>query len=473
MAESTAPSSSFDPGSFRDPMSRVLVRGDDILRVLGTEAVADWEALAGSSFFPKAVAEGRIVRTERLPADEVAALGPGAEWEAVLRHDRVPMLSYPYEWSFEMLKDAAKLQLELTAAAIDDGMITKDASSYNIQFVGAQPTFIDIGSFERIRKGEPWYGYRQFCQLFLYPLMLQAYRDVPFQPWLRGSIDGITPEECHNALSVRDRFRRGAFSTVLMHARADAKHADSDRDVKGEMSRAGMGPALIAAMVSKLHKTVDRLTWSKSSTTWSDYSDRAHYSDADLQLKSEFVGKVAAASPRQLVWDVGANDAHFSRIAADHADHVVAFDVDPLVVDRTYKTLRDEGEKRIQPMLMNLADPSPGLGWRGLERPTLLQRGRPDLVLCLAVIHHLAITNTVPLAEFVRWLAEVGSETVVEFPTREDPMVKILLRNKRSGLFDGYNLAAFEALLAEEFGVVAREELPSGTRVLFHARPRG
>ena len=115
MAESTAPSSSFDPGSFRDPMSRVLVHGDDILRVLGTEAVADWEALAGSSFFPKAVAEGRIVRTERLPADEVAALGPGAEWEAVLRHDRVPMLSYPYEWSFEMLKDAAKLQLELTA----------------------------------------------------------------------------------------------------------------------------------------------------------------------------------------------------------------------------------------------------------------------------------------------------------------------------------------------------------------------
>ena len=175
-------------------------------------------------------------------------------------------------------------------------MITKDASSYNIQFVGAQPTFIDIGSFERIRKGEPWYGYRQFCQLFLYPLMLEAFRDVPFQPWLRGSIDGITPEECRNTLSVRARFRRGAFSTVLMHARADVKHADSDRDVKDEMSRAGMGPALIAAMVSKLHKTVDRLTWSKSSTTWSDYSDRAHYSDADLQLKSEFVGKVAAAS---------------------------------------------------------------------------------------------------------------------------------------------------------------------------------
>ena len=124
-------------------------------------------------------------------------------------------------------------------------------------------------------------------------------------------------------------------------------------------------------------------------------------------------------------------------------------------------------------MLMNLADPSPGLGWRGLERPTLLQRGRPDLVLCLAVIHHLAITNTVPLVEFVRWMAEVGSETVVEFPTRDDPMVKILLRNKRSGLFDGYNLAAFEALLADEFDIVAREELPSGTRVLFHARPRG
>lgn len=473
MAEPTTPSTSFDPGSFRDPMSRVLVRGDDILRALGTEAVADWDALAASSFFPAAVAAGRIVGTERVPDDEVAALGLADDWAAVLRHDRVPMRSYPYEWSFEMLKDAAKLQLDLTAAALDDGMITKDASSYNIQFVGAQPTFIDIGSFERIRKGEPWYGYRQFCQLFLYPLMLQAYRDIPFQPWMRGSIDGITPEECRNALSVRDRFRRGAFSTVLVHARADRKLADSDRDVKDEMGRAGMGPALIAAMVGKLRKTVDRLTWSKSSTTWSDYSDRAHYTDADLQLKSEFVAKVAAAAPRSLVWDVGANDGHFSRIAADHSSYVVAFDVDPLVVDRTYKTLREEGEKRIQPMLMNLADPSPGLGWRGMERPTLLDRGRPDLVLCLAVIHHLAITNTVPLAEFVAWLAEVGSETVVEFPTREDPMVKILLRNKRSGLFDGYNLAAFEAVFAQRFDIRTREELPSGTRVLFHATPKG
>ena len=178
-----------DRGSFRDPLSRVFVGDEAVFRGLTAEALEDFGALAESSFFAAALERGDIVATERV--DDTADV-PG-DWAGVLRHDRIGVLSYPYEWSFEMLRDAARLQLELTREALADKLITKDASAFNIQFVGAKPVFIDVGSFERLRRGEPWAGYRQFCELFLNPLYVQALRDVPFQPLLRGRLDGITP----------------------------------------------------------------------------------------------------------------------------------------------------------------------------------------------------------------------------------------------------------------------------------------
>jgi len=383
----------------------------------------------------------------------------------------VPFVSYPYEWSFAMLRDAALLQLELLRRALDENLTLKDASSYNVQWRGARPVFIDVGSFERLREGEPWAGYRQFCMLFLNPLLLQAYKGIDFRPWLRGSLAGISPADARRVLSSRDLVRRGVLTNVALHARLERKHDDSERDVKGELRRAGFKKELIVANVKRLDKLVRGLEWEPGSTEWSGYSATTSYDEADAGRKEEFVREVVQTREWGLVWDIGCNEGRHSRIAAENARFVVALDGDAAVVDRFYRKLAAEGATTILPLVADVTDPSPALGWHGLERQTLEQRGRPELTLCLAVLHHVAIGGNVPVPEFLSWLAELGTALVIEFPTRDDPRVASLLMRKKTGAHPDYDREPFERALAERFEIVRAEELSSGTRILYHARP--
>lgn len=460
-------------GSFRDPLSRVFsdVDGVAVWRGLAAEALADYQALASTAFFPAALQRGDIVATRLEPGVSPLA----GDWAGVLRHDRIGVLSYPYEWSFEMLRDAARLQLALSRQALAEEMTTKDASSYNIQFVGSKPVFIDVGSFERLRKGEPWAGYRQFCELFLNPLYLQALCDVPFQPLLRSNVHGISPALAAALLGRRGRWHKGVFTHVRLQARAERKYADVEREesLRAEVKRVGFGPKLIDAQLANLQRAVERLPWRQQSSTWSDYGDRAHYTDRDLQAKESFVAAaVAKAGRRDLVLDLGANDGRFSQVSVDAgAASVVAVDSDGVVIDRLYRRLRANDERRILPLVLDLSDPSPALGWRSRERPSFVDRVRPDLTLCLAVVHHLALTNTVPLDEIADFLADFGAALVVEFPHRDDVMAKRLLARKRSGLFDSYDVSNWELALQRRFAVRERLVLPSGTRTLYRCDP--
>ncbi|HEY8370222.1 MAG TPA: class I SAM-dependent methyltransferase [Thermodesulfobacteriota bacterium] len=457
----------FEPGSYRDRSSRVLVEGDRILRALGPEALADWEALEATAFFARAVREGRVVRTERM-AGAAAGLPPG-DWRAVLRHEAVPFVSYPYEWSFGMLRDAALLHLDLLLEALDEGMTLKDASPYNVQWVGARPVFIDVGSFERLEPGDVWVGYRQFCEMFLYPLLVQALRDVPFQPWLRGRLDGIPAEVASRLLGGLDRLRPAVLLHVWLQARLQARFGGAA--VRDAIRSAEFSRAAIAANVRRLARTIRGLTWRRSRSTWSEY-DRTHgYTEPDHARKAAFVSEAARARPRRLVWDLGCNTGRFARLAAETGAYVVAMDSDHLAVERLYQALRGEGHPRILPLVVDLIDASPGLGWRGLERKPLAARGRPDLVLCLALIHHVVLGGNVPLAEFVDWLADLGGDVVIEFVTRDDPMVGRLLMNKDDRYRD-YDVEPFERALEARFAVEGREVLASGTRILYYGRGR-
>lgn len=391
----------------------------------------------------------------------------------MLAHERIPFVSYPYEWTFSMLRDAALLQLDLMLAALDEDLILKDATPYNVQFKGARPVFVDIGSFERLRPGETWAGYRQFCMLYLYPLLLQAVKGCEFQPWLRGSIDGIAPAQMRAVSSLRDRFRRGFLLNVFMHARLEARHGDRGAQVKDEVSRAGFKKELIVANVRRMRKLVERLSWEPPEGVWVAYGERNSYSDADAVRKDEFVREVVGSQPWGLTWDIGANNGRYSRIAAEGSQTVLAVDADQGPVELLYRSLRDERDERILTLTMNLADPSPGLGWRGRERRDLAARGKPDLVLALALVHHVAIAANVPVAEIVDWLASLDSALVIEFPTREDPMVRKLLGPKRDGLHPDYERGNFERVLAASFDVERRERSSSGTRLLYFARPKG
>jgi hypothetical protein len=457
-----------EPGSFRDPESRVFYAGDHVYRALSSDGLADFEALAATGLLE----DERVVRTERAD-DGAVALGDLLVHEpaGLLRHARVPFVSYPYEWPFSMLKDAALLQLDLLLAALERDMVLKDSTPYNVQFKGARPVFVDVGSFERMREGEPWVGYRQFCMLYLYPLLLRSLKGVPFQPWLRGSIDGITPGQMRGLLSFRDRFRRGVFTNVFLHARLERRYADRPDQVKQEVRRV-FKKELFVSNVRKMRRLVERLAWNPPEGVWTAYGERNTYTDDETRRKEDFVREVARSRDWSLAWDVGANNGRYSRIAAEGAATVVAFDADQGPVELLYRDLRGEGDERILALTMNVADPSPGLGWRGLERRSLADRGKPDLVLALALVHHLCIGGNVPVREVVDWFASLEAAVVIEFPTRDDPMVRKLLAPKREGLHPDYQIDFFERRLGEAFDIERSERLQSGTRVLYYARPK-
>jgi hypothetical protein len=456
-----------EPGSFRDRESRIFYDEGDVLRFLSKQGLEDWQLLASSGLYSRFRDSGHLVGTELISEGAQAQNG----WSGLLRHERVPFISYPYEWTFSMLKDAALLELDLVLAGLNEGLILKDASPYNVQWRGAHPVFIDIGSFERLRPAEPWAGYRQFCMLYLYPLLLQAYRGIPFQPLLRGSLEGIEPTAARALFSVRDLMRRGVFSHVVLHERLERRHGNQGGQVRRELKEAGFGSELIRANVGRLRRLVTRLEPPRVESTWSGYGCSNTYSDEEAERKAEVVRTTARELQPKLVWDLGCNDGRYSRVAAEHADYTVAIDADETTVDRVYRSLAADDRRSILPLVVDLADPSPALGWRNLERKTLGERGTPELTLCLAIVHHLAITRNIPLRSFLEWLKSLDSVVLIEFPAEDDPMVRLLLDAKRPGTHDDYSRANFEQMLPEFF-IVEESVVLSDTRTMYRAHPR-
>ena len=456
----------FEAGSFRDPETRVFYHNGAVLRCLTQRALDDWQQLHRTKFFARLAAERKLIGTTLLSNTDL--LPPNAQWAAVLKHEAVPLVSYPYEWSFSMLKDAALLQLDVTLAALEEDMILKDATPFNVQWLGCRPTFIDIGSFTSYQPGEPWNGYRQFCELFLYPLLLQSYRNVPFQAWLRGNLEGITAEQIQSMLSVQDHFRSGVFTHVYLQAKAQARYERSERNIKADLRHAGFSAKLIKHNVSGLRRLVGRLHWTPTESAWSDYENTHNYTSGELQQKTAFIRRVLRVRRWPLVWDLGCNTGMYSRLASQHSDYVLALDADHTVVDRLYRELRTENIRNIQPMVTDCANPAPSQGWRGLERRSFPERGSPELILCLALIHHLVISRHVPLSQLIAWLAGFDAELVIEFIDHNDPKVRHLLRHRSNQNVD-YSRLGLEDALTEHFSNIESETLESGNRILYYA----
>lgn len=460
-----------EPGSFRDRDGQVFYEHGHVYRGLSASALEDWKALEQSALVPGMFDRGHLIPTRLIdPVDHWPA-DLTARWSGFLLHDRVPVVSYPYEWSFGMLKDAALLTLDILQRALDAGLTLKDATAYNVQWRGASPVFVDIPSLQRQRPGEPWAGYRQFCEMFLAPLILQSYKDVAFHSWLRGSLDGIPIDDLARLMSSRDLFRSGVLKHVYLQSRLQSGYADSNRDVKSELKESGFNTELIKANVRGLAKLVEGLEWKQARSEWSDYAEGHSYNASDYARKQEFVRAAVRDRHRDVVWDVGCNTGDFSRVAAVHADQVLAMDADHLAIERLYQELKAGGPGNILPLVNNLANPSPAIGWDLRERTPLIERGKPDLILNLALIHHIVIGANVPVSAFLSWLTGTGADVVVEFVTREDEMVQKLLRNKLDN-YDDYNLESFEQQFEKLYEVVSREELKSGKRVIFFGRLR-
>ena len=458
-----------EAGSFRDRHGQIYHYQGRILRGVSKTAMSHWQQLQSTGFYNSFSESGRLVKTW-IPSDvQPAELDSKAKWHGLLEHEPITIISYPYEWTFGMLRDAAILQLELLQAALEEEMILKDSTPYNIQFEGTRPVFIDIPSLERYQAGSAWVGYRQFCQMYLYPLMFQAYKNLPFQAYLKGSIDGIAPDEAAAIFSFRDRFRAGVFSHAYLQSKLEIRYSAKQKSVSKDLKNAGFNQELIKANIRRLLKLVKKLQWQPPGSEWAEYSEFHNYNESDHARKEKFVAKAARSTGGNLVWDIGCNTGQFSRIAAEHANTVVALDADHLAVDHLYRKLKSTDQNNILPLVMNLSDPSPNWGWRGVERTELATRATPDLVLCLALLHHAVISANIPVRQFVEWLVSLDADIVIEFVGRDDDKVQQLLRNK-ADQYDDYQPEYFERCLKDYFSIEDRMLLNEGRREIFFCK---
>ncbi|HEX5039025.1 MAG TPA: SAM-dependent methyltransferase [Candidatus Limnocylindria bacterium] len=458
----SADGSTIDPASFRDPSGFVFHRDGVLYRQIQGSAAADWEALRTTGLLDRLVADRLLIDHEEASLDE--AMAPGAV--AVIRPRRLDFISYPYEWCFSQLKEAALLTLDLQARALDAGMRLRDASAYNIQFDGGKPILIDSLSFEPAAITEPWPAYRQFCEHFLAPLSLIAHRDERCGLMLRDFIDGIPLDYATRLLPGRTRLNLGLASHLHAHAGAQRRAANapppdpSAKPAERRISETGQ-----RALLDSLRRTVAGLRWEPSSH-WTGYATATSYSEAGTMSKARIVREMLDAAGGASAWDLGANTGVYSGLAVEAGYRVIAWDQDAGSVEMHWRQVRGDAARPILPLVLDLANPSPGIGWALEERASFLERGEPDLILALALVHHLAIGYNVPLPRVARLFARMAPRAIVEFVPKEDPMTRRLLAARRD-IFNEYSIDGFRAAFGESFRIAREQPIEDSPRTLF------
>jgi len=451
--------------SFRDPSGFMFEAGGHLYRQINRTFAGQYDAFMSGGLYERLVRDGLIIPHTECAPGSVPSPKPELVHK-IIEPQRVEWISYPYEWSFSQLKDAALLTLTIQSLALEHGFSLRDATAYNIQFHRGKPVLIDTLSFEPYREGEPWVAYRQFCQHFLGPLALIALTDVRLATLGRDYIDGVPLDLCSRLLPGRTRFSPGLLMHVHMHARAQRKFAGETKVRQRRVSRLA-----IKGLVDNLGSTVRGLAWKPAGTEWGDYYEATNYTDTAMKEKAAIVeGFIAGANPAS-VWDLGGNTGVFSRLASSRGISTVCFDIDPAAVEKNYLEMRKRNETHLLPLVMDLTNPSPSLGWDHDERSSLAERGPVDLVLALALIHHLAISNNVPLERVARFFARVGRALVIEFVPKGDSQVNRLLAT-REDVFPDYEQGAFERAFAAHFDIVESKQVHDSQRTVYLMRRR-
>lgn len=444
--------------SFRDPSGFLFTREGVLYRQVNRSYGENYELLMQSGLYDALVEAALLV-----PHKEVdIGLALTDQAHKVIAPDPIPFISYPYEWCFSQLKDSALATLEIQKKAFEFGMSLKDSSAYNIQFSNCAPVFIDTLSFEKHREGKPWVAYRQFCQHFLGPLALASRRDVRLSQLLRVYIDGVPLDLASSLLPFRSRLSFSLLVHIHLHARMQRRYAG--RTARSPERKIGRMSFL--GLLDNLSSAVRKLKWAPEGTEWADYYDSTNYTEEALAAKERLVGRFLDEVRPHTVWDLGANTGRFSRIAAERAALTVAFDVDPAAVEKNYLDCAGGGRGGVLPLVLDLTNPSPPLGWHGRERDSLFGRGPADAVLALALIHHLAIANNVPLVKIAEFFADICRWLVVEFVPKSDSQVQRLL-SSREDIFTEYTREAFEEAMGSRFAIEHREDIEGTRRTLY------
>jgi hypothetical protein len=448
--------------SFRDPSGFLFTRDGVLYRQVNRSYQSDYDLLMQSGLYEKLVKGKRLIPHQEV---EVAPALPEKAYR-ILQPERVAFISYPYEWSFSQLRDAALLTLSIQKTALEMGLSLKDASAYNIQFHNGRPILIDSLSFEAYQEGKPWVAYRQFCQHFLAPLALMAYRDVRLSQLMRVYIDGVPLDLASELLPLRTRVKFGLAMHLHVHASAQKKYSDTPEQAKASAQGKSINKMGLVGLVDSLKSLVTGLKWAPKGTEWGDYYDSTNYTreafDSKATLVREYLEKIQPAQ----VWDLGANTGVFSRISAGMGIPTVSSDIDPAAVEKNYRQVRKNKETNLLPLVMDLTNPSPAIGWHNRERDSFEGRGPADAVMALALVHHLAISNNVPLPDLAEYFAGLGRWLIVEFIPKEDSQVERLLMT-REDIFPHYQQQGFEAAFRQHFTIHDCAPIPGSKRLLY------
>ncbi|GAB4371269.1 MAG: nodulation protein NoeA [Kiloniellaceae bacterium] len=460
----------FDPGSFRDPAGRVVRHGGRIFRVVALEKAEEARAVLEAPFFKRRLGSS-IVPTWTAGADDARSVTAGlaGDFPLVLEHEPIEVISYPFEWPFALLQRAAELHLEIHLDALDDGFDLSDSSAYNVQFAGTRPLFIDTLSFRRYRDGAYWSGYKQFCEEFLAPLLLTAYRGIAFNDWYRGSLSGIDLVALSKLLPARARLSLQCQMHVFLHARLMQRIRSHDGG--GPSAQKPLPLASLKGILRGMLKFVRALKpMGLEGTYWKDYEFKNSYSPEDAERKRAAVQAFVAEAQPKLLLDVGCNSGDFSELAlASGAGAAVGVDFDQGALEAAVSRA-DERKLALLPLYQDLTNPSAALGWAASERSGFVERVRPDAVVALAVLHHLIIGKNIPFAGAIEWMVARAPRGLLEFVPKSDPMVQGMLAH-RAEMFPDYGEEAFRAALRRVARITAEvQSSASGRRIFIYER---
>lgn len=442
--------------SFRDPSGFVFFRDGQLLRQINLSYREHYDMFIDSGLYESLQKQQAIVRHQEVEN------GTDPQAYKTIAPQQISFISYPYEWCFGQLKDAALLTLEIQKIALEHGMTLKDASAYNIQFDQGKPILIDTLSFEKYHEGSPWQAYRQFCQHFLAPLALMHYSNMHAGRLSAIWLDGIPLEIASSFLPAKTKWR---FST-MMHIHLHAKSQKHYERKEGKSAHTKMSKFQMLSLLDSLVGTIKKLTPHRQNTEWGDYYTRTNYSEESIDNKKAIVTSFIDKLKPSSVWDLGGNDGHFSRVASDQGIPTISFDIDPVAVEQNYQHVKEKKETHILPLVLDLTNPSPAIGWANAERDDLTTRGPAHTLLALALIHHIAISNNVPLAKIAYYLSQLGNNLIIEFVPKSDSKVQYLLKS-REDIFVHYNEQDFEKSFGEYFSIEEKQQVLHSERTVY------
>ncbi len=444
--------------SFRDPSGFLFEADGKLLRQVNTCYQGDYDILMSSGLYTRLTEKNLLIRHEEIPGH----MGLNSGTYMVIMPEKVNFISYPYEWSFSQIKDAALVTLEIQKIALQHGMTLKDSTAYNIQFHHGRPVFIDTLSFEKYTDGKPWEAYKQFCQHFLAPLALMSYTDIRLSQLLKLYMDGIPLDLTSSLLPVKTKMSFSMLMHLHLHAKTQTKYesrGSAGKNIKIKLSN-------LAALIESLIGTVRKFKLKNQSTEWGDYYTFTNYSDKSFAYKKEIIDRYLKEINPGTLWDLGANTGEFTRIASERGVNCIAFDIDPRAVDSNYNHIKQQGITNILPLVMDLTNPSPSIGWNNEERMGFKSRPLPETVIALALIHHLAISNNLPFSKIARFLSELSENLIIEFVPKSDSQVKKLLESRRD-IFGEYHEEAFVREFEVLFNIMAKEKVIDSERTIF------